>query len=508
MHAMTQGEPLLYPEVLRASTEIACSASSLYEFLKNFENYEKWFPGIVLMRSANTLPHGTIGKRYDEIAWVPPGKEEKITVELVAAELNTHIAIHASLHPFYPRFDYRIETLSENTVRFHWLCRARGHGLKAWLGRPIMRRVLRPRLNLAMQRLKALMENDSKKLMRAVHIRRFGSAVDTNIFTSSAFRPVVKDHEILIEMRCASINHIDVQRRKGYGAKVFALKKAGQWPITLGTDFSGRVVAVGSKVSQHKVGDEVFGAKPPSADGTFAQYVAVHQDHAIPKPASMNWQDAAAIPYAYLTAWAALVDDGQLVPGQAQGKRVYVQGGAGAVGLMAAQIAKAWGAYVAVSCTREDVPFANSKGFDLVIDRNEKSQIAQLKDFDLSLCTADPSEMPLMLGLLRSDAQATFVTVVHPTLRLIDEFGIFKGIIKGMKQRKALQKSAASQGKRVMWTLFKPSAAALQALLSLWNEHKIQARIDSIYPLQDLTLAQEKLEQGLARGKVMIDLTA
>jgi reticulon-4-interacting protein 1, mitochondrial len=495
-----------YPEILRASVEINCSARDLYEFLKNFENYEKWFPGIVQMRSADDLPHGTVGKRYNEIAWVPPGKEEQITVEVVKAESEHHLAIHASLEPFKPRFDYRVEAISPHAVRFHWLCRARGRSLKAFLARPIMRKVLRPRLALAMQRLKAVMEQDQGKLMQAVQIRRFGDASTVNIMTKDAFQPVIKADEILVNLHASSVNHIDVQRRKGYGAKVFALKKAGQWPITLGTDFSGVVAAVGSAVTRFKPGDEVLGAKPPSAEGSFAQYIAVKHELAITKPRNLTWNDAAALPYAFITAWTALVSDAKLQPNQAQGKRVFVQGGAGAVGLMAGQMAKAWGAYVAISCGSEDIEFAQSQGFDEVIDRHDRTGLSRLQDFDVALCTADSTEMPAMLSMLKKDSGATFVTVVHPTLKLTDELGLLKGIMTGKKQLKAANKVAAQDGKRVAWTLYKSSATALSALIELQQKNKVCARIDSTYKLTDLSRAQQRLESGAARGKVVIEM--
>jgi reticulon-4-interacting protein 1, mitochondrial len=495
------------PVVLSRRVKIACSAQAFYDFFKNFENYGKWFPGIIYMKSADDLPHGTVGKQYDELAQAPFGKEEKITVQLVAAEVNRHLAIEANLEPFLPRFDYTIHRISDQMVEFEWTCRTRGRSFKAMLARPVFRKIVGGRADRAMIQLKALLEKDSDKLMSAALIRRYGSASDVNYVSDEAFKPIPKSDEVLIRVIAASINPIDVARRAGYGAKGFAMRGAANWPIVLGNDFAGEVVALGKNVSKLKIGEKVFGAKPPSSEGTFAQFTSVKADECIALPALTPMQEAAAYPYAFITAWNALVVNAKLSPSNASGKRILVQGGAGAVGAMAAQLATAWGAHVEVTCSARDCDWILSRGIARAHDYAQPNALAKLKDFDIVLCAGDATQEEQLIAALKRDADAIYLTVLHPTLQMIDELGVLKGLLKSKKTLKALNKRLKLLRQRAAWVIYKSNREALETLAELLSQRKLSLRIDSVYPLDQIATAQEKLEKKLARGKVLIDLT-
>jgi reticulon-4-interacting protein 1, mitochondrial len=487
--------------------KINCSDYEFYEFFKNFENYGKWFPGIIYMRSADNLPHGTVGKRYDELAQAPFGKEEEITVQVVDATPNRHLAIEASLEPFLPRFDYTIHRINDGSIEFEWACRTRGKGIKALLARPIFRKILASRLDKAMHQLKALLENDKNFLMQAAQIRRYGDAATVNIINEQAFRPVVKPDEILVRNFAASINHIDIQRRKGYGAKIFTMRGAGNWPVILGNDFAGEIVQAGNATKGFKAGDRVFGAKPPSSEGSFAQYVAVKVDQVAHLPASLSMQNAAALPYTFITAWAALVTESRLTSRNARHKRVLIQGGAGGVGAMAAQLAKAWGAHVEVTCHHDDIQWILSRGIDAAHDFAQPGVLTTLKDFDIALCAANPAQQDELINTLKKNAGAVYVTLIHPALSKTDKLGILKGVIQSKKMLKALNKELQHSGRRAAWVLYKPNHEALQNLANLAVDGAIVQRVDSVFALRDITAAQQRLEQGLARGKVIVEIS-
>ena len=495
------GAPAL-PEVLRGSVDIARPAADVFAFVSDLTNYARWFPGIAYMRPADGAPIG-VGKRYDEVALVPPGdKQERIQVEIVAFDPGRHFAIHASLAPPLPRFDYWFSALPDGGTRFEWLCRTRGRGPHMPIVRMIMRRVLRPRLDGALANLKRILEAQPGSQTTAAVIRHFGEARDTFDVTDTAPRPTPGKGQVLVRQIATSINPISVQRRKGYGRNVFKLRGGHGWPLILGEDVCGRVEAVGPGVRRLAPGDLVFGVKPPSRDGAYAEHVAVDAGNlrVLSSPAAPH--EAAAIPYAFLTAWQALSACG-LKPGHAKGKTVFVQGGAGGVGAMAIQIARDWGALVAASGRTRQMDIIRSLGATDVFDRAEGGY-DRLRDFDAAICTAAVSEQAAMLSILKRDGRATMATVIHPTLSLTDEFGVIRGFMKARSARRKAQEFAKRQGRRIAWVLFKADAQALDAMARMAPAGQLRPVLGRTFTLADIAAAHETYEGGQSGGKIVV----
>jgi len=117
-------------------------------------------------------------------------------------------------------------------------------------------------------------------------------------------RPAADEIEVAVE--AAAVNPIDVKRSKGYGRRLLSLRRAAKFPLVLGNDFAGTVTAAGAAVSAFKIGDRVYGLKPPSAMGTHACHVVVKAAHARPAPSSTeDIQKLAALPYSFVTMWLA-----------------------------------------------------------------------------------------------------------------------------------------------------------------------------------------------------------
>jgi NADPH:quinone reductase-like Zn-dependent oxidoreductase len=498
---MSDGSRL--PEVLRGAVEIDRPPAEVFAFVSDLTNYARWFPNIAYMRPVDGAPIG-VGKRYDEVALVPPGdKPEKIQVEIVAFEPGRRFAIHASLAPPLPRFDYTFAPLPHGGTRFEWLCRTRGRGAIMPVARMVMRRVLGPRLKSALANLKRILEAKPGTLMTAAVIRHFGDADDTFDVTATAARPVAGKGQVLVQQIATSVNPISVQRRKGYGRNVFKLRKAHGWPLILGEDICGRVAAVGAGVRGFAVGEMVFGVKPPSREGAYAAYVAGEASLLRRVPAGAAWAEtAAAIPYAFSTAWQALLACG-LTPGKAQGVRVFVQGGAGGVGAMAVQIAKAWGAHVAASGRIGHLDAIRGLGADEAFDR-AAGGYDTLKDYDAAICTATMSEQAAMLSILKRDGKATFATVIHPTLALTDQYGVLRGLMTARSERTRAQAAAKTEGRRVAWVLFKTDAKALDAMAAMLADGRLRAVIGRNFPLAEIAAAHAAYEQGTAGGKIVI----
>lgn len=172
--------------------------------------------------------------------------------------------------------------------------------------------------------------------------------------------PNIGEYEILAEIRAASINPIDFKIRDG---KVKLLIKY-EMPLILGNDFSGVVVRVGTKVSRFKVGDEIYARPRKSKIGTFAEFIAIHEDDIALKPKNLSFEEAASIPLVGLTSYQALHDIMQLQTGQ----KVLIHAGFGGVGTFAIQLAKLMGATVATNASEAGANLVTTLGADEVIN--------------------------------------------------------------------------------------------------------------------------------------------
>ncbi|TPN45331.1 MULTISPECIES: NADP-dependent oxidoreductase [unclassified Mesorhizobium] len=182
--------------------------------------------------------------------------------------------------------------------------------------------------------------------------------------------------EVLVRVQAAGINPVDSAVRAGYYPLL------GEPPFILGWDISGTVEALGDGVTAFKVGDEVFGMpRFPKQAAAYAELVTVPADEIALKPKRANHIQAGALPLAGLTAWQGLVRHGGLKSGQ----RVLVHAGAGGVGHLAVQIAKARGAYVIATASPNKLDFVRKLGADEVIDYTKRDFTSQISDIDLVL---------------------------------------------------------------------------------------------------------------------------
>ncbi|KAH7441188.1 hypothetical protein KP509_03G028300 [Ceratopteris richardii] len=195
---------------------------------------------------------------------------------------------------------------------------------------------------------------------KAVVLPRFGSP-DVLQIRSNETLPDLGSTEVLVATKAAAVNPLDARIREGYGRSLFE----PLLPLILGRDVSGEVVAVGNSVKLLHVGQEVFGALHPTAvRGTYSDYAILQEDQLILKPTSLTHMEAAAIPFAALTAWRALKGTAQIK----QSQRVLILGGGGAVGLSAIQLAKAAGCHVTCTCGKRSMDRAAEAGAELTID--------------------------------------------------------------------------------------------------------------------------------------------
>src|SRR5262249_9704191 len=214
--------------------------------------------------------------------------------------------------------------------------------------------------------------------MQAIVRTRYGSPDVLQL--TEVEQPVPKAGELLIRVHAASVNALDRHEMRSRPFLIRILSGNGlrkPKDPRLGVDLAGRVEAVGSKVTQFQVGDEVFGR----GQGAFAEFACAREDAVVRKPANVPFEQAAAVPVAALTALQGLRDQGRLQPGH----QVLIQGASGGVGTFAVQLAKAFGAEVTAVCSPQKVDLARALGAARVIDYTREDFTRSGQQYDLIL---------------------------------------------------------------------------------------------------------------------------
>jgi NADPH:quinone reductase-like Zn-dependent oxidoreductase len=321
--------------------------------------------------------------------------------------------------------------------------------------------------------------------MKAIRYHRYGSPDVLEL--RDVDPPAIGDDEILIRVRAASVNPLDLHYLRGtpylvrLGAGLTRPKVNG-----LGADVAGYVEAVGRDVTQFRPADEVFGV----GRQTLAEYVQMRADGPVAaKPATLTYEQAAAVPVAALTALQALRDKGGIRPGY----RVLVNGAAGGVGTFAVQLAKVYGAEVTGVCSARNVDLIRAIGADRVVDYTREDFTRTSERYDLIVDLAGGRRLAELRRVLTPTA--VVVAVGGPDRgRWIGPFG---GILT-MRVRS----SFTSQTVRPMLT--NPSTDDLAVLRELLESGKVSPIVDRMYRLNEAPEALRYLETGHARGKVVI----
>ena len=247
----------------------------------------------------------------------------------------------------------------------------------------------------------------------------------------------------------------------------------------LGGDIAGRVEAVGSGVTQFKPGDEVYANLLDHGNGGFAEYVSVPVEVMALKPANLSFEEAAAVPMAAVTALQGLRHHGEIQAGQ----RVLINGASGGIGTFAVQIAKAFGAEVTGVTSTRNIGLVGSLGADHVVDYTTTDFFQSGERYDLILDT---------IGNLS----------VRELRRALAEGG--KAAVVGFTSVAKLISVSLRGGKNIAQVSAHLTAADLEFLSNLIEAGKVQPQIDRRYPFAEIPAAIAYLEQGHARGKVVV----
>jgi NADPH:quinone reductase-like Zn-dependent oxidoreductase len=323
------------------------------------------------------------------------------------------------------------------------------------------------------------------RLMKAIVYHEYGSPDVLEL--KDIDKPVVNHDDVLVRVRAASVNPLDWHFMRGTPHIVRIMTGLLKPKITRpGVDVAGVVEAVGSNVTQFHAGDEVFGA----CKGAFAEYVCTSEGDLVLKPANVTFEQAAAVPVAAFTSLQGLRDKGQIQPGN----KVLINGAAGGVGTFAVQIAKSFGAYVTGVCSTRNVDMVRSIGADHVIDYTQEDYTQSGQRYDLIFDTVGNHSLSDNRRVLGS--KGALVMAGGPTDSLL---GILLPPLKALVMSRFVSQTLVPFVARRR----KEDLIIMQGLL---EAGKVTPVIDRTYPLSEVPEAIRYLEEGHARGKVVITL--
>ena len=303
-------------------------------------------------------------------------------------------------------------------------------------------------------------------------------------------KPTPADDQLLVRVRAASVNPYDWHFVEGtpYVMRAMGVGLRKPKDIRLGVDFAGTVEAVGKNVTQFKPGDEVFGGR----GGAFAEYVCPRATRAVAlKPANVTFEQAASVNIAGITALQALRDKGKVQPGQ----KVLINGASGGVGTFAVQIAKSFGADVTGVCSTRNVDLVKSLGADHVIDYTKEDFTKSAERYDVMLDNVGNRTLSECKSVLTPQGKYVLIGGGGAS-----EQGLLGGLGKALWAM--LFSKFVNQQMGMM--MADANQKDLTVLAGMMQAGTIKPVIDRTYKLDQLADAIRYLEQGHARGKVII----
>jgi NADPH:quinone reductase-like Zn-dependent oxidoreductase len=314
--------------------------------------------------------------------------------------------------------------------------------------------------------------------MKAIVYTKFGSPDVLHL--EEVEKPIPKDNQILLKVHAASANAYDWRHLR---ADPFMIRFMGAGLLKpkhriLGADIAGQVEAVGGQVKQFRPGDEVFGE---GRYGGFAEYVCVDEKRVVPKPADLTFEEAAALPMAALTALQGLRDKGRIRAGQ----RVLINGASGGVGTFAVQIAKSFETEVTGVCSTAKMDLVRSIG------------AAQVVDYTRDDITKSGRRYDLIFDIAAHRSISEYKRILSPNGSYV-----LAGGSMGRMFQLMLMSIAGAKNMGVM--IGNINQKDLLFMVDLIQAGKVRSIIDKRFRLNETAEALRYLEEGHARGKIVI----
>lgn len=332
--------------------------------------------------------------------------------------------------------------------------------------------------------------------MKALTFKRYGRSPEIGF--ADVPRPTLKADELLVQVHAAGLNPIDNMIPAGTFKAVLKF----QLPATLGSDIAGVVVEVGSRVTRFKPGDAIFASLFDLGRGSLAEFAAVPESVAAPKPAELDFVQAASVPMVGLTSWQALKERANVRAGQ----KVFIPAGSGGIGTFAIQLAKHLGAKVGATTSGGNVQLVSALGADEVVDYKKEEFEKVLRGYDV------------VLGTLRGDAIEKSIGILKPGSKIVSLIGpldaafararrlnFFFAFVFGLMSRK-ITRLARKQDVTYSFLFVRSDGAQLAEIGALLESERIRPVIDRVFLFEQAKEALDYLAQGRAKGKVVVKL--
>ena len=308
------------------------------------------------------------------------------------------------------------------------------------------------------------------RMMKAIQIHRFGPP---KVMTfEEIIQPIPGEGEVLVRVKAAGVGPWDAWVRAGKSAL------PQHPPLTLGSDISGAVAAIGSGVASFRLGDEVYGVTNARFTGGYAEYAVASAGMIAPKPQSLSHIEAASVPVVAVTAWQMLFEHARLSFGQT----VLVHGSAGNVGAYVVQLARQGGARVIATATADDAAYVRKLGADQVIDFRS----VRFED------VMDPVDA--VIDTVGAEVQMKSLSVLRPG-------GILVSSVSQPEPNEAQRCDV-----RAVFFLVDVSTSHLKRIAEMIDAGKLSTRVGAVLRLADARKAHEMLAGLLPRprGKIVL----
>lgn len=305
--------------------------------------------------------------------------------------------------------------------------------------------------------------------MKAVRIKRYGN--EDVVELAEVERPQPGENQLLVKVRAAAVNPVDWKIRDGLG-DIFGLKP----PLILGCEVAGTVEVVDSRgLSDFVADDEVYGYLSAYSGG-YAEYVAAPASEFVRKPKQIDFDTAASVPVAALTAWQGIFDHGELASGQ----RILITGASGAVGSMAVQLAKSRGAYVIGTGSGRNEEFVRKLGADEFIDYKKAKFEDKVSGADVVFDTVGGDTQERAFRTLKRGG-VLVSTVNPPSAEKAKQFGVTVAMVAVM-----------------------PKPDQLSEINRLLESEKLKVRVATVLSLAEVKKAHQLSASGHADGKIIL----
>lgn len=330
--------------------------------------------------------------------------------------------------------------------------------------------------------------------MKAWILDRYGKRNQLRL--AEVATPAMRETDVLVQVRAASINPLDAKIRGGEFRPILPYRL----PLILGNDLAGVVVQVGSRASRFKPGDEVYARPDKDRIGTFAELIAIDESELALKPARLSMEEAASIPLVGLTAWQALVE----TAGLKRGQKVLIHAGAGGVGTIAIQLARHFGAEVATTTSTVNVEWVKALGADHVIDYKQQDFSTVLRGYDVVLTSLDKGTLEKSLRVLKPGGK--LISISGPPdpafARSISASWPLRLVMRLLSHR--IRKQAQARQVSYSFLFMRAEGGQLREITRLIDAGIIRPVLDRVFPFDAINAALAYVEQGRAKGKVVV----